>query len=391
MTAIGPATQEQPGASRPRLHYLDWLRLLAILGVFLYHASRPFIHQEWLIGDESKSVLLSFIFLVFLGSWGMPLFFLIAGTGSLFALRRRSGRQFLVERAKRLLIPYILGCILLSPVQFYLEWIHKDWYRGSFMAFIPRLWQSLRDETIGPSFFEALGSHLWFLAFLFLFSLIALPLFLWLKTEPGWRFISRLGALGERRGGILLLAIPVVLVRFALQPFFPGYTDWADFLYMLFFFVAGYLLYADERLTLAVRRDGRVALITGLFCTATMLLALVIGGGQEWLDDPGALGFYLAWALAGINGWCWTIAALSFGMRYLDFRNSWLAYGQQAVLPFFVFHQPVIVAIAFFVVGWPVALILKLPVIMLGSFAGTVGFYHLVLRRIGPVRALFSI
>ncbi len=376
-----------------RLHYLDWLRVIAIVGVWAYHAARPFMLQDWLINNTQKSPAITFVFLIFLGSLGMPLFFMMAGAGSLFALRRRTGRQFAAERSQRLLIPFVVGCILLSPVQFYLEWVHKGWYQGAFLPFIPVL---ARDRlhrlltTFSPSIFEALGSHLWFLGYLFSFSLIALPLFLWLKSAPGRRAIAWLGKLGERRGGILVFILPIAAVRMSLQPFFPGYTDWADFAYMLVYFVCGYLVYADERLVRAIRRDWRLLLTVGVISTLTMLVALVAGGGEQWVKDPRTAGFYLGWGLVGVNGWCWALFALWLGMRFFDFRNRWLDRGQELIVPFYVFHQPPIVVLAFFVVQWQAALLVKLAVIVVGSFVITLGLCEWVVRRIKPTRVLFG-
>jgi peptidoglycan/LPS O-acetylase OafA/YrhL len=380
--------------ARPvRLHYLDWIRLLAILGVFIYHASRPFIMQEWLIQNDTQSTLITLIFLIFLGSWGMPLFFFVAGTGSLFALRKRSGRQYAHERFKRLLIPFVVGCILLSPFQFYLEWLHKGWYDGPFLPFIPLLIEDRIErisQGISPSLFEALGSHLWFLGFLLTFSLLALPLFLWLKRPSGNRLLGWLGKLGDIRGGLVLFVVPVVLSRVLLQGAYPGYTDWADFTYLFVFFVLGYLLYADKRFITAIRRDGKLAFGAGLAVTLIMVGALAIGLGRKWIQTPGSFGFYLAWTLASVNGWCWTIAALAAGMRLLQHHDRWLGYGQEAILPFYMFHQPVIVIIAFYVVAWPEGILVKWPVILLASFVITLGLYQLVIRRIGPARALFG-
>ncbi len=381
------------GQTSGRLHYLDWLRVLAILGVFAYHASRPFTHQEWLIMNDDRSALVSLFFLVFLGSWGMPLFFLIAGASSSFALQRRSGRHFARERFTRMAIPFIIGCLLLSPVQFYLEWQHKGWYTGSFLGFIPVLaqdrWQQL-SERLSPRLFEAFGSHLWFLGFLFSFSLLALPLFLWLKEPSGTRVLGRLGDLCDRRGGILIFVVPAVLARCLLQPHYPAYTDWADFGYMLVFFFAGYLVYANPRLTAAIKRDGKLALVLGLGCTAVMVGALAAGFGRDWVEQPGRPGFYLAWTLAGINGWCWTMAVLALSMNLLQFRNKWLDTSQEGIVPFFLFHQPVIVFIAFYVVQWQAPVALKLPFILLTAYAGTILLYELFVRRVGPARALLG-
>jgi len=193
-----------------------------------------------------------------------------------------------------------------------------------------------------------------------------------------------------RRGGIFIFALPVVLIRLFLQPYFPGYADWADFCYMLVFFIFGYIMFADGRLTQAIRRDGKLALFLGLIVTTIMIVALAAGGDREWVENPTMPGFYLAWGLASINGWCWTIFALSLGMTYLSSPNRWLNYGQRAIVPFFLFHQPVIVVIAFFVVDWQAPIALKLPLIMLSAFVITVALYELLVRRVGPAQALFG-
>jgi glucan biosynthesis protein C len=376
-----------------RLYYLDWLRVIAILGVWAYHSARPFMLQEWLINNTQKSPVITFIFLIFLGSMGMPLFFLMAGAGCMFALRRRTGKQFIAERTKRLLIPFIIGCILLSPVQFYLEWVHKGWYHGPFLPFIPLLVSDrlhLLVSKFSPSIFESLGSHLWFLGFLFTFSLIALPLFLGLKKESGQKVIAWLGKLGEKRGGLLIFIFPIAAVRISLQPFFPDYTDWADFAYMLVFFVCGYLIFADQRLVQAIRRDWRLALSIGVISTLIMLVGLAFFDGSQWVNDPTTPGFYLGWGLVGVNGWCWTLFALWVGMSLFDFRNRWLDRAQELIVPFYVFHQPPIVLLAFFVMPWQTGILVKLGVVVLGSFVISLVLCEGIVRHLKPARALFG-
>ncbi len=153
--------------------------------------------------------------------------------------------------------------------------------------------------------------------------------------------------------------------------------------------MCGYILFADERLVGAIRRDWKLALGVGILSTLTMLAGLA-AGGQQWVKDPSTLGFYLGWGLVAVNGWCLTLVALWFGLRLLDFRNRWLERGQELVVPFYVFHQPPIVVLAFFAVQWPVGLLTQLAVVVLGSLAITIGFCELVARRIRPVRSLFG-
>jgi hypothetical protein len=78
------------------------------------------------------------------------------------------------------------------------------------------------------------------------------------------------------------------------------------------------------------------------------------------------------------------------GMRFLDFSNRWLRYEQEAALPFFVLHQPTIIVIAFFVVQWDARISIKLPVVVLSSFAVSIGLYELIVQRIRPLRLAFG-
>lgn len=117
---VAGQTDYTPQASA-RLHYLDWLRVLAIFGVFLFHAVHPFDVSPWTIKNAEQSEIVT-AFLGLLFPWGMPFFFLIAGAGSWFALRRRTAGQFATERFRRLFIPFLVGCVLLSPIMLYFQW-----------------------------------------------------------------------------------------------------------------------------------------------------------------------------------------------------------------------------------------------------------------------------
>ncbi len=382
-------SEQTASATQPsvRLYYLDWLRVLAILGVFLFHAIHPFDFNDWHIKNAELSMTVTVI-LGLLFPWGMPFFFLIAGTGSWFALRRRTAGQYAIERTKRLLIPYIAGSILLWPIMLYFEWRHLaitgEWY-GPFSEFV-----LVHRAGFSPMWFGEVGFHLWFLGFLFCFSLLGLPIFLWLKAEKGQAFLSRLAGVCSRRGGILLFILPLLVVRLGIQPFFPQEHDWADFFYLMTMFVLGFVLYGHKGFTLAVRRDWPILLATGIISSgAWAYLAL----SYESLDieaAPRTLRDFALWTAVTINSWSWTTFMLFVGMRYLDFSNRWLQYGQEAVLPFFLLHQPVILAIAFYVVQWDAGIPVKLATVVLGSFAVTLAIYELLIRRIGPLRALFG-
>jgi peptidoglycan/LPS O-acetylase OafA/YrhL len=380
---------ERAGAtpsSSPRLYYLDWLRVLATLGVFLFHASNVFSGTGFEIANaESSQVIL--IADLFFFPWGMPLFFLVAGAASQFALRRRTAGQFTRERTLRILVPFFTGTLLLGPLQVFLSWSHRvatGVYDGTYLQFAGE-----RLSYPFPKIMGGLGYHMWFLGFLFCYSLLALPLFIWFKGESGRRFVSRLAAFCERRGAILVFILPIAVVRTVFQPVSPDMQSWGDFFTFGLFFVLGYLLYADERFTRAIRRDWPIVLAVG---TVAFLVGTVIGFsvGFDVEKAPTSAGELAIWVVMATCGWCWSAFMLAVAMRYLDRDSRTLRYGQEINLPFFVLHQPVLLAIAYFVVQWDLPVWVKFPFLVLSSFAVLIALIELLVKRVGFLRFLFG-
>jgi glucan biosynthesis protein C len=361
--------------------------------VFLFHAVHPFDFGDWQIKNIEQSEILT-ILLTLLSIWGMPFFFMVAGAASWFALLSRSPNQYMRERVQQLLIPFIVGTILFSPIELYMEWANKV-QRGvvtlTFQEFVVRPLPA--DNLLGlitPRWF-GYGFHLWFLGFLFSFALITLPLFQWIKNGAGQRLISWMANLCERRGGLLLFIIPASIIYCLLRPYFPAEHDWADFIYQMFFFVLGFILFSDERFTRAVRRDWPLLLTFGCFVVLVLVAAYLVGMPvMSWNESPENPAFYLLQVLRSAISICFSLTMVFVGMRFLDFSNQWLRYGQEAALPFFVLHQPVIIVIAFFVVLWDTGIGIKLPVVVLSSFLVSIALYEGIIRRLPPLRLIFG-
>jgi glucan biosynthesis protein C len=396
MQSTNVTTQSERSIKSVRLHYLDWLQVVAVMAVFLFHAVHPFDDLfDWHIKNAESSAAVNF-FIGFFAPPGMPFFFTMAGATSWFSLRRRTPGRYVRERVTQLLIPFIIGAIVLTPIQAYYELVHKGWWKGgSIVEFIlstearTYFYSEFHPITLGPQIFSGLGYHLWFVGFLFAYALIALPVFMWLKRGFGERFVASLARWAARRGGLLVFVIPLVLVRFLLQPGFPAEHDWADLSYLLLSFVSGYILMADQRFMRAIRRDWKLYLILGIACTLFFFSTAAGVPVFDWISSPGTPGFYASWTVFGVNSWSWTMVIFYIGMRYLDFANKWLQYFREGSFAFFWVHQPVIILIAFYVVQWQVSLLIKLLVVVTGSFVGSLALAELV-RRIKPLRGLFG-
>src|SRR6266568_1429276 len=188
-----PAAEALVGEKQQRIYYIDWLRMLAIVGVFLIHSGNMFnmLYKPISSTRQTSSVVSSMsaidgfvsggmYFLNFLPQWGMSLFFLLSGAGTWFALRHRTSRQFINERLVRLLIPLIAGCLIIAPFQAYFQALSNSLFTGSLWQFYPSFLEHIRP-VLNPQWLGSFAHHLWFLADLFVFTLLTLPICLCLK------------------------------------------------------------------------------------------------------------------------------------------------------------------------------------------------------------------
>ncbi len=371
-----------------RLFYLDWLRVLAVLAVFYFHTLRPFDLTYWHVKNTQQS-LVATIFIFFFSQWGIALFFVLSGAACWFALRSRSGRQFLRERSLRLLVPLVAGFLLFSPLQASLEALNHGSFAGSFLQFVPWFVEHIQISWHAP--WISYPYHLWFLEFLWVFSLVALPLFLFLRGAAGSRAIDQLAAWCARPGGIFLFIIPLALIRVSLAAAFPGEHDWAEFVTYLILFVYGYLLFSRPSFVEAIRRQGWIALGIGILCFLIEGATYAAGYLQTWASSPsytpGALLYQL---LLSIYAWAWIVFVLSCGIRWLNFNTKRLPEANEAVLPFYVLQQPAIIVIAFYVVQWNMAILPKWLIISTLALVLTLSVYELLIRRVNAMRWLFG-
>jgi peptidoglycan/LPS O-acetylase OafA/YrhL len=369
-----------------RLYYLDWLRVLAVLGVFYAHAVSIFDMLYWQANDSRGNALI-----VFGTEWGMALFFLLAGASAWFSLGSRSGRQFIRERFVRLVIPCAVGVLLLSPPQGYLLDVIRSVYPGSFFQYYLAFFLGVHFSW-NPQVLAAYGFHLWFLAFLFLFSVLALAPFLALKSVAGRRVTDWLAGVCSRKGGLFLFLLPLALLQLALRPAFPDYQGWSDFFIWFMYFVYGYIVMSDARLVKAVEKQGMIALVVGVVSLGGLLVTMYGPGVLHiWEDTPGYVLSYEMYQLVWIIiGWSWMLFVLYFGMRCLNAHNPFIRYLNEAILPFYVLHFFVIVMMAFFFARWQVATAPRFLVVSTLALAATLVVYEVLIRRIPVMRRLFG-
>jgi hypothetical protein len=107
-------------------------------------------------------------------------------------------------------------------------------------------------------------------------------------------------------------------------------------------------------------------------------------------QEPFSWLYVLYQILWSLSSWSAVVFLLSLGARYLTANHPVLAYSNEAVLPFYLLHQTVILVVGSFVIGWNLGILVKLLIVILLSFPLILALYELLIRRFNPVRFLFG-
>ena len=97
---------------KERRYDIDWLRVVAMLAIFIFHCARFFDTEGWHLKNAEQSPVVDVLRLGLIWTWVMELFFLLSGVGAWYALKSRTAGAYLAERVKRLLIPLYTVCLL---------------------------------------------------------------------------------------------------------------------------------------------------------------------------------------------------------------------------------------------------------------------------------------
>lgn len=371
-----------------RRYELDWLRVLAVLLLILFHSARVFDLGDFYVKNGTLSFGIE-VFVVFIDLWFMPLFFAIAGASAFFALARRSGGEFLSERAKRLLIPFVFGVLVIVPPQVFCVYLQKPGNPASYLSFwkyqfsVPPFTQIIAgkvdDALITARTWET--GHLWFIQYLFVFSLVALPLLLSMRKGRLLGPSERLAAFCEKHcWGIYLLAVPVMLGTAAMLAFRQDIGR----LFLVIPFVLGSLVYSNPGFGKAIDRNRRIALVLAL--VSTTIFGVVAAILEPEFDSAP----FLWGPIAGFLTWLWLLTFLGLSRKHLNFKNRFLEYANEGSYPFYILHQTVIVGLALSIVELAVPWPVKYLFLVAASFIMTLSMYDLLVRRWVPVRFLFG-
>lgn len=390
---MSPAMSPAPASGGERLAYLDWLRFLVVLFLAPFHGAISFtgMGAVYVYDTPVRDILLAgrspvgvgplalTEFTVFMDNWGMHLLFLVAGIGAAFSLRKRDGAQFLRERRDRLLLPLLVGMVFLVSIQSWLRAVSFGHFSGSFFAYFPSFFS--RNLEWG---------HLWFLAYLFVYSAIALPLFLSIRQKGE---ASRILSVARRFAVMPLILLPALwtgLLEGLFRPGWPGsmnlVSDWANLTIFFSFFLGGYLLGYVPEILQAVEKYRFVFLVLG---AGAFLIRISM---YFWVAVPDGYNAanITAQTLRGIAAYGLVMTAMGYGRRYLNRKGRMLGIARDLSFPLYILHYVPLTVATYLLLDSGLSIWARWLLAVLASWTFVAVFTFLA-RYAPPVRGFFSI
>ncbi|WP_422105901.1 acyltransferase family protein [Winogradskyella sp.] len=371
-----------------RLHYIDWLRVLAFMTLILFHCAVPFVgHYTWEINNEDTSPWITRI-IWWTHQWRLPLLFFIAGVGVRFSLRRRSILAFFGERTLRLLLPLTFAIFFITPIQVYFEWLQKGRISSSFIEFYPQVYQIIPYPEGAFTW-----SHMWFVAYLFVFTIVLLPVFSLAKLKWPTRFKPLLNKIFSAPMANLIMASPFILYFYTLFVDWPEQgsliDDWFVFISSMTFYVFGFFFSGINSFWQACLKYRRIYLFIAL-SLAVFLFSKYYWNWFENKPDQQNAHLYIYGFLNGIHIWVIILASIGYAMRYLNYSNKYLSYLNKAIYPFYILHQAVIVASGYYVLQLDLGIGVKLLILIILCLVSIWLLYHFIVKNTAITRVLFG-
>ncbi|MFT4180241.1 MAG: acyltransferase family protein [Thermomonas sp.] len=380
-----------------RRHDIDALRVIAFGLLILYHAGMVYV-ADWDFHVKSTYQVEWLQWpMIALNRWRMPLLFMISGIALGLAGIEARRLRFAAARSWRLLLPLLFGMLVVVPPQTFFQIAQQYGYTGSFPHFYP-LYLTHGLCRDGQCLTTPTWNHLWYLAYLWPYTLLLLALVPVLKRVQAWLQHPAHSAVASW----LLAVVPVAWmasVLLWLMPHFPEthalLGDWTVHAESLPLFLLGYVLATNAIFwNWIVRWRWRTLLVA--------LLAISLELGLRWLGRHPPTGPMPDWAShvpwsaverisRASYTWMALLALFGWARILLDRPFRWLPYCSEAVFPWYILHQTLIVVLAFWLAPLQLGPWLEPLLVLSGTVAGCVLLHELLIRRIAWLRPLFGL
>lgn len=298
-----------------RKHYIDNLRWVVLLILVPYHTA-----QAWNVWGEPNYIffegnkLMSSI-IVFFSPYFMPLLFVIAGISTKLALQKRTRKEYLIERVKRLLVPFLFGTIVFMPIMSYIGDKFNYSYTGGFIQHYNVFFTKYTDLTGADGGFSV--GQFWFILYLLIISIVSIGILTLLrkviskpkKTITFWQ--------------VIVLGLPLPLLSEWLSI---GGKSLAEYTYL---FMIGYLVFSKDEILNKAEKNRWLLFNIGLITTILNVYLFI------WVDKEYVL---FNTVTKYISEWIMIIALIGLAKKYLNSNGKVFTYMKTRSFMFYTYH-----------------------------------------------------
>jgi glucans biosynthesis protein C len=342
-----------------RRHDIDWIRVITIGLLLIYHTAISF--QPWggFVGfiTNLPSWESLWIPMTMLNIWRIPILFFVSGMGLFLAMQNRNWKQLLSERLMRLGIPLLFGSLAIVP----LHWLLLQFHYQITLRYNPSM------------------GHLWFLGNILLYVVIFLPFFYYLKYKNQGKIALLFKRVFSRPLSFILILACFILESIIIKP--PIFEMYAFTLHGLIlgalaFFFGFLMMYCGEQFWQLLLTYKWIFLIVavGLFT-------------KRYSEMPSNVPVYLL----SIESNSWIFTVLGFGFQYLNRGGKTLNYLKEAAYPVYILHMAFLFLGSVLIFPLKMNIIFKFILLLAFTFAGSLVFYELTVRRFNLIRGLFGL
>lgn len=342
-----------------RRYDVDWLRVIAIGLLLIYHLAIGFQPWGMMIGfivNEKTWESLWFP-MSMLNIWRIPLLFFVSGMGVYFAIQNRNWKQLIMERGKRILLPFIFGIFCIVPLHLYL-W---QQYNGWELSYLPN------------------PGHLWFLGNIFSYTIIFLPVFFLLKKNENGKLVKGIKKWLATPFALLLIIVAFIAEAFVFNP--PIYELYAMtwhgfFLGLLAFFFGFCMMLAGQDFWSMLLKLKWIFLFVAMAFFVWRMMQSQISPPPYQLATESVL---------------WLYCVFAFGYRYLNYQSRALSYLSQAAYPIYILHMLFLFLGSTLIFPLDIDARLKFLIVLLFTATTCIGFYEFIIRKNNFFRLLFGL
>jgi peptidoglycan/LPS O-acetylase OafA/YrhL len=307
----------------------------------------------------------------FISIWFMNLLFVLGGISTAYSLEKRSIKEYTKERFMKLFIPFIFGVVLTVPIQtYYAEKFHNGYNGGFFHQYIMFF---TKKTDLSGYYGGFTPGHLWFLLFLFIISLLSLPVI---------NYVKKNGRKPMKKAPSVLRLAPL----FILVNIFSVIEIGESIGQYMTYFLIGFLVLAREEILKELENKKWILICSALIlCVASVTLNYFI----TW-EDTFSITAWTFIALRHLASWITILSLLGVGRRYFNFSNKWTSYLAKSSFAIYIPHQTLLIMIGYYVISSVSNVILQILIIMILGFISSILMAEL-LNKTRVTRFMFGV